>query len=275
LFVSRYIQRYITLVTNVGGKCISARILIATCVVALLGAAALPSRAETITVFAAASLREALDAQARQFETATGNRVVVSYAGSNALARQIEAGAPADVFVSADLDWMEYLERRRLVAAGSRLNVLRNALVLVAPARSTASLKIERGFALAAALGTDKLAMANPDSVPAGKYGKTALEALDVWSSVEKNVVRTDNVRAGLLLVARGEAAFGIVYRTDALAEKNVRIIDTFPESSHAPVVYPAARIAGRNVPSADAFLAFLHSREAQPTWERYGFAPY
>jgi molybdate transport system substrate-binding protein len=232
-------------------------------------------RAETITVFAAASLREALDAQARRFEIDTGNKVVVSYAGSNALARQIEAGAPADLFISADLDWMDYLEQRRLIASDSRVNLLRGALVLIAPARAGASLKIAPGFPLAAALGSERLAMANPDSVPAGRYGRAALEALHVWSSVEPRVVRVDNVRAALLVVARGEAAFGIVYRTDALAEKNVRIVDTFPESSHAPIVYPAARTERGNAPAASAFLAFIDSAEARPTWERYGFTPY
>jgi molybdate transport system substrate-binding protein len=265
------------------GMFTSGRIPLASYVTVVIGAALLvaghlatAARASpSITVFAAASLREALDAQARRFEAETGNRVVVSYAGSNALARQIEAGAPADAFISADLDWMDYLEQRRLIAGGSRLNLLRGVLVLVAPARSAASLKIEPRFQLAAALDSGKLAMANPDSVPAGKYGKAALQALGVWSSVETGVVRTDNVRAALLLVARGEAAFGIVYRTDALAEKNVRIVDTFPESSHAPIVYPAARIAGRDSSAATAFLAFLHSGAARATWERYGFTPY
>jgi molybdate transport system substrate-binding protein len=262
---------------------IAFRLLVATRAAALATGAVLllaslapaASRAETITVFAAASLREALDAEARRFEGDTGNKVVVSYAGSNALARQIEAGAPADLFISADLDWMNYLEARRLIASGSRLNLLRSSLVLIAPAQSAASLKIAPGFALAAALGSDKLAMANPDSVPAGKYGKAALEALGIWSSVEPRVVRTDNVRAALLLVARGEAAFGIAYRTDALAAKNVRVVDTFPESSHAPIVYPAARIAGRDARAASAFLAFLRSPEARLIWERYGFTPY
>jgi molybdate transport system substrate-binding protein len=236
---------------------------------------ATPSRAGSTTVFAAASLREALDAQARRFEADTGNRVVVSYAGSNALARQIEAGAPADLFISADLDWMDYLAQRRLIAADSRVNLLRGALVLVAPAKSAEKIRIEPGFGLAAALGSEKLAMANPDSVPAGKYGKSALESLGVWPGVEKHIVRTDNVRAALLLVARGEAALGIVYRTDALADGSVRIVDTFPESSHAPIVYPAARTNGRESPTADAFLAFLRSGAARAAWERYGFIPY
>jgi len=234
-----------------------------------------PSQAASLTVFAAVSLREALDEQVRRFETDTGNRVVVSYAASNALARHLEAGAPADLFISADRDWMDYLEQRSLLASESRADLLRNTLVLIAPATSSSTLRIGPRFALAAALGPEKLAMANPDSVPAGKYGKAALEALGVWASVEKQVVRADNVRSALLLVARGEAAFGIVYRTDALTETGVRIVDTFPESSHPPIVYPAACVAGRDGPAAKALLAFLRSSTAGATWTKYGFALY
>jgi molybdate transport system substrate-binding protein len=237
--------------------------------------ATVPSQAASLTVFAAVSLREALDEQVRRFEADTGNRVVVSYAASNALARHLEAGAPADLFISADRDWMDYLEQRRLLASGSRADLLRNTLVLIAPRTSSSMLRIAPRFALAAALGQEKLAMANPDSVPAGKYGKAALEALGVWASVEKQVVRADNVRAALLLVARAEAAFGIVYRTDALSEKAVRIVDTFPESSHAPIVYPAACVTGRDTPAAKALLAFLRSSAASAVWTQYGFAPY
>lgn len=244
---------------------------------ALALSAALPccaAHAATVTVFAAASLREALDAQARTFEAQTGNTVVVSYAGSNALARQIEAGAPANVFISADLDWMDDVERHGLVVPGSRLNLLANALVLIEPAHGASSLRIAVGFPLAAALGEGRLAMANPDSVPAGKYGKAALRSLGVWRSVEARVVGADNVRAALLLVARGEAPFGIVYRTDALADRRVRIVDTFPSASHAPIVYPAVCISGRETAVARAFLDFLASAAARPIWERYGFAP-
>jgi molybdate transport system substrate-binding protein len=231
--------------------------------------------AATITVFAAASLKEALDDQAKHFESTTGDRVVVSYASSNTLARQIEAGAPANAFIAADLDWMDYLEQKRQLAPGSRMNLLRNTLVLVAPAASAAALRIAPGFGLAAALGSGKLAIANPDAVPAGKYGKAALESLGVWGGVESQLVRTENVRAALALVARGEAAFGIVYRTDALAEKAVRIVDSFPQSSHPPIVYPAARISGNDTPAAKALLDYLASAPARAIWEKYGFAPY
>jgi molybdate transport system substrate-binding protein len=178
------------------------------------------------------------------------------------------------VFISADEDWMDYLDRRRLLVPGTRANLLRNELVLIAPSSSSAALRIAPGFGLATALRNEKLAMANPDSVPAGKYGKSALESLGVWKSVEKQVVRTDNVRAALALVARGEATFGIVYKTDALAEKNVRIVDTFAETTHAPIVYPAALVAPAKSPVAKAFLDFLRSVVARPIWEKYGFAP-
>jgi molybdate transport system substrate-binding protein len=228
---------------------------------------------ETVTVFAAASLKEALDAQARQFESTTGDKVIVSYAGSNALAKQIEAGAPAAAFISADLDWMDYLDSRKLLTPGSRVNLLRNNLVLIAPAGSRSSLKISPNFALADALGAEKLAMANPDSVPAGKYGKASLEALGVWTSVEKKIARTENVRAALVLVARGEAPFGIVYTTDAQTESGVRIVDTFPDDTHPPIVYPMALLASGTSPAARAFVAYLASAVAQATWVRYGFA--
>ena len=236
--------------------------------------AAMPTSGTEVTVFAAASLREAMDEQAKQFESTAGSKVIVVYGGSNALARQIEAGAPAEVFVSADEDWMDYLDQRRLLVPGTRSNLLRNELVLIAPAKSSAALRIAPGFGLATALKDEKLAMANPDSVPAGKYGKSALESLGVWKSVETQVVRTDNVRAALALVARGEAAFGIVYKTDALAEKNVRIVDTFPEATHAPIVYPAALVAPEKSPVAKALLDFLRSGAARPIWEKYGFGP-
>jgi molybdate transport system substrate-binding protein len=225
-----------------------------------------------VTVFAAASLKEALDEQARQFESRTGDKVVVSYAASNALARQIEAGAPADLFISADLDWMDFLDQRKLLAPGTRVTLLGNTLVLIAPATSNVTLKIGAGFGLASALGDGRLAMANPDSVPAGKYGRSALEALGVWASVETRIARTENVRAALALVARGEVPLGIVYRTDALAEKGVRVVDTFPASTHPTILYPAAVVATSQSPSARPLLDYLHFPAAAPIWEKYGF---
>ena len=240
-------------------------------VLMLLVGAASQATSATVTVFAAASLKEAMDEQAKRFEADTGNKVVISYGGSNALARQVDAGAPADVFISADLDWMDYLEQRERLVPGSRTNLLHNDLVLIAPAGSKMALRIAPNFNVAAALGNEKLAMANPDSVPAGKYGKAALDTLGVWTSVEKQVVRTDNVRAALSLVARAEAPLGIVYRSDALADKRVRVVDTFPEATHAPIVYPGALVAPGK-PAARALLDFLHSSGARPVWEKYGF---
>ena len=239
----------------------------------LAGLAAAPVKAATVTVFAAASLKEAMDDQARAFEARTGDKVTVVYAGSNALAKQIEAGAPADVFVSADLDWMDYLESRKRVSPGTRTTLLHNALVLVAPAGSTTTLKIGPGADFAGALGRDRLAIANPDSVPAGKYGRQALEKLGAWPQVEHRLARTDNVRAALMLVSRGEAPLGIVYRTDALADRGVRIVDTFPPGTHAPIVYPAALIAGSRTAEARRLLEDLRSNAARAVWEQHGFA--
>jgi molybdate transport system substrate-binding protein len=228
--------------------------------------------AATVTVFAAASLKEAMDAQARTFEANTGNKVIVAYGGSNTLARQVEGGAPADLFVSADRDWMDYVDKRHLLAPGTRVTLLRNALVLIAPAASASVLRIAPGFGLAAALGGDKLAMANPDSVPAGKYGKDALEKLGVWPGVANKVARAENVRAALVLVSRGEAPFGIVYATDALADKGVRIVDTFAADTHPPIVYPAAVLAASRSPAARPLLDYLRSAAADAVWQQYGF---
>lgn len=248
---------------------------IAACAAALLSGLLMASAAgaDTITVYAAASLKESVDEIARQYEAHTGDKVAVSYAGSSALARQIENGAQADVFMSADLDWMDYLEQRKLIDTASRKNLLGNRLVLIAPAKSGGTLKIGPGFPLAQALGADHLAMANPDAVPAGKYGKAALEKLGVWPSVEKKVARTDNVRAALMLVSRAEAPYGIVYRTDALADKNVRIVDQFPSNSHQAIVYPVARTANAKMPAAKKFTDYLESGKTRATWEKYGFA--
>jgi molybdate transport system substrate-binding protein len=239
---------------------------------AVAALAPLSAVAADVTVFAAASLKEALDETGRAFTAATGHKVVVAYGATSALAKQIEAGAPADVFIAADLDWMDYLDQRRLLRPGTRVNLLANALVLVAPAASTSTLKIGPGFALAAALGRDRLALANPDSVPAGKYAKAALEKLGVWTSVERRTARAENVRAALALVARGETPFGIVYRTDALADNGVRIVDTFPAGTHPDIVYPAALVAGARSPAAAALLDFLRSASVRATWIRHGF---
>jgi molybdate transport system substrate-binding protein len=231
-----------------------------------------PATAANVTVFAAASLKEAMDEQTRNFEASTGNKVIVSYGASNALAKQIEAGAPADIYISADLDWMDYLDQRRLLAPNTRVNLLRNTLVLIAPSSSNAALKIAPNFGLATALGPERLAMANPDSVPAGKYGKSALETMGVWTSVEKQVARAETVRAALVLVSRGEAPFGIVYKTDALADKGVKVVDTFPPDSHPPIVYPAALLAASKSTESKPLLDYVRSASARAIWEKYGF---
>lgn len=241
-------------------------------VLSLVAVSGATASAADVTVFAAASLKDALDEQVRHFETDSRNHVVVSYAGSNALAKQIESGAPADIFISADLDWMDYIDSRKLLVPGTRIDLLRNALVLVEPANKATTLTIVPGFGIAAALGNEKLAMANPDSVPAGKYGKAALERLGVWRAVEQQVVRADNVRAALAFVARREAAFGIVYATDAFAEKNVRIVGAFPADSHPPIVYPAALVASSKSAAARPLLDYLASPAARAIWAQYGF---
>ena len=227
---------------------------------------------ETITVFAAASLKNALDDVDAAFAMANGAKITASYEASSVLARQIEAGAPADVFISADLDWMKYLHDKNLVAAETEKQVLGNAIVLVAPKDSTAEAKIEKGFDLASLLKGGKLAMGEVKSVPAGKYGKAALESLGIWSSVEGSVAQAENVRAALKLVSTGEAAAGIVYATDAAAEPGVKVIGTFPEDSHPPIVYPFAKTAGSKDAETDAWLKCAESNTAKPLYEAQGF---
>ena len=201
-----------------------------------------PVRAADITVFAAASLKNALDDAVNRYEIKTGRKVVVSYGASSALARQIEAGAPADIFLSADLDWMDVLQEKNLIDVASRHTLLGNTLVLIAPRASTVSLAIERNFPLLQALGSDgRLAMASVDSVPAGRYGKAALTYLGVWDAVSTRVAQAENVRAALAFVAKGEAPLGIVYGTDAMAEPAVRVVATFPAESHPEILYPVA----------------------------------
>ena len=228
--------------------------------------------AAQVTVFAAASLKESLDEAARAYERASGDRVVVSYAGSNALARQVAHGAPADLFFSADPDWIEYLERRALAVPGSRRDLLSNELVLVAPASSRVALRLVPGVDLTAPRGDRRLAIANPEAVPAGKYAKRSLTVLGAWAGVSKRLAPTDNVRAALLLVARGEAPLGIVYRSDALVEPRVKIVDAFPRETHSPIVYPLVRLRHGTSPSAEKFADYLGSPEARGIFERHGF---
>src|SRR5262245_32594303 len=231
-----------------------------------------PFAQEKVTVFAAASLKNALDSISKAWEAETGKKTTISYAASSALAKQIEHGAPADIFISADLDWMKYLSDKKLVKPGTQVKLLGNQLVLIAPKDSKATITIAKNFDLAGLLGAGRLAMANVDSVPAGKYGKAALTALGVWPSVEKKLAQAENVRAALLLVTTGEAPLGIVYKTDAVADPKVKIIGTFPEDTHEPIVYPAALIAASNNADATAFLKFLQSKKAKEQFEAQGF---
>lgn len=225
-----------------------------------------------VVVFAAASLKNALDEAAAAWMRDGGRRAVVSYAASNALARQIEAGAPADIFVSADLDWMDYAASKGLIRPESRVSLLGNSLVLIASKGSGMQVELKPGLDLAAALGSNRLAMGHVNAVPAGKYGKAALEHLGAWAGVKDRIAQTENVRAALLLVSRGEAPLGIVYRTDAVSDANVTIVGTFPEGSHPAIVYPAALTKDSTNPDAAQFMAFLRSDKARPFFEKQGF---
>ena len=242
---------------------------------AMLTALATAARAsEPPLVFAAASLKNALDAVAAEWTKETGKTATISYAGSSILARQIEQGAPADIFISADTDWMSYLETRNLVKSATRADLLGNHLVLIAPAKSNVALTIAPGFDLVGALGPGRLAMADTKAVPAGKYGRTALERLGVWSSVENRLAEAENVRGALAFVARGETPLGIVYQTDAAIEPKVRIVATFPDDTHAPIVYPAAMTSASHNADAEAFLAFLSTGQARKIFRTFGFTP-
>lgn len=248
--------------------------------VAVLGAAAVvassvigsAAAADRLTVFAAASLKNALDDVSAAWKAETSKETVNSYAASSALARQIESGAPADIFISADLDWMTYLADRKLIVPGSVVKLLGNRLVLVAPANSAASIKIAPGFDLAGLIADGRLAICEVKSVPAGKYGKAALEALGVWTTVANRIAQAENARAALMLVATGEAAAGVVYQTDANAEPKVRVLDSFPEDSHPEIVYPAGVVAMSTNPDAAAFVDFLQSPQAQDLFRKQGF---
>ncbi len=239
----------------------------------VLGLAAPGFGADGLTVFAAASLKNAMDEVAAGFERETGHAVTVSLAGSSALARQIRYGAPADVFISANPGWMDALEREGLIDPASRFDLLGNALVLIAHGRDAPPMEIAPGLDIAAMLGGGHLAMTLVDAVPAGIYGKAALESLGVWEAVAPQVAQADNVRAALALVASGEAPFGIVYATDAAADDNVTVAGAFPADTHPPIVYPAAAVAASRNPLNRRFLAWLRGPAARAAFERQGFA--
>lgn len=231
------------------------------------------SSADEVVVFAAASLANALELIEAGFEIETGHDLVVSLAGSSVLARQIELGAPADIFISASSDWMDVVEAAGFVEANGRFDLLGNRLVIVASDKEAKPVAIVPGFGLADLLGERRLAMALIDSVPAGVYGKAALESLGVWESVADRVAQADNVRAALAFVATGEAPFGIVYATDAAAESNVSVVGTFPVSTHPPIVYPVADLTTRDTVAEAVFLDYLRGARARDAFERQGFA--
>jgi len=228
---------------------------------------------DSVVIFAAASLKNALDEIAATWSKDTGKPAPrISYAASSALAKQMEQGAPADMFISADLDWMDYVAGKNLIQADTRFNLLGNKIVLIAPRDSKTTTLALKGDDLAKALAGGKLSMANVEAVPAGKYGKAALEKLGAWNAVKDSIAQAENVRAALLLVARGEAPLGIVYSTDAAAEPNVRMVATFPEDSHPPIIYPAALAKDAKNADARSFLDFLRSAKARTSFEKQGF---
>ncbi len=242
----------------------------------IFGLLALPAMAGEVLVYAASSLTDAMGKVASQWEQQSGNKVTLSFASSSTLARQIAHGAQADVYVSADLRWMDYLAREHRIAGDTRVNLLANRLVLVAPAASKQhEVEIKPAFPLAEMLGEGYLAMGNPMHVPAGIYGKQALTSLGVWDAVKDHVARSANVRAALALVATGEAPLGIVYQTGALVSDKVRIVGVFPPSSHKPVTYPLAlTVHGRDNKTAQAFWRYLQSHAAGKLFAHYGFTP-
>ncbi|MGO9515037.1 MAG: molybdate ABC transporter substrate-binding protein [Steroidobacteraceae bacterium] len=238
----------------------------------LVGAAA-ESERPAITVFGAASLTNVLQELGDRFTSKTAVPVKFSFAASSALAKQIESGAPADVFFSADIDWMDYLQSHELIQVPTRHDVVGNRLVLVAPADSRIVLKIGPRFPLAATLGKGRLSTGDPDSVPVGRYAREALIKLDVWSDVEARLIRADSVRSALAFVDRGEASLGIVYATDAQIDIKVRVVDVFPDNTHMPIVYPIALTAVAKKDAID-FLDYVRGPVGDATFKRYGFTP-
>jgi molybdate transport system substrate-binding protein len=254
--------------------CASRRLLFL-CFALILMATVAPARGDErrpeLLVFAAASLTNVLGEIVPAFERFSGVKVKLSFAASSVLARQIEAGGEADVFVSADQEWMDYLQARDLIVKGSRRNLVGNRLVLIAPADSKLELHIAPGFDLGKSLGKGRLSTGDPDTVPVGRYARSALTTLGVWDEVQDRLVRADNVRSAMMFVARGEVPLGIVYATDAAVDPQVRIVDTFPAHTHAPITYPGASVHDARA-DATAFLDFLGSDAARAAWRKFGF---
>ena len=254
-------------------RCTQARrSLLATLLLTCCSTVLASDAAKPITVFAAASLTDALTEISNAYTKISNVPVRLSFASSSALARQLEGGARADVFFSADVEWVDYLQARTLINPSTRKDVLSNRLVLIAPVDSKLQLRIAHNFPIAATLGKGRLATGDPDSVPVGRYARSALTSLGVWSDVADRVVRADNVRVALAYVARGEAALGIVYETDALIENKVRIVATFPADSHLPIVYPLA-LTRTAAPAAKDFATFVAGKDAMAIFAKYGFS--
>jgi molybdate transport system substrate-binding protein len=250
------------------------RALACLCLLAFAAVAVAKDAPRPLTVFAAASLKESLDAAAADWTARSGQKIVVSYAASNALARQIEQGAPADVFVCADQAWMDYLDSRHLLTAGTRIDLLRNHLVLVAPADGGVQrVELARTDEFLHALAGGRLAVADTNAVPAGKYAREALIRMGTWPVLSARLAQGENVRAALAFVAKGEAPLGIVYATDALAEPKVRVVAIFPDTMHAPIVYPLAATAqGDSAAASREFRAYLRGSRARAIFKRAGF---
>lgn len=247
--------------------------IFAACLVAAAALASPRAEADDLLIFAAASLKPALDeiiASPRAKEIGT---IKASYAASSQLAHQIDAGAPASIFISADEDWMNDVESRGKIVKDTRADLLGNALVVIAPKESTTKLAIADHVDIVGALGKDgHIALGEPNSVPAGKYAKSSLTKLGVWDTVQPRVVSADNVRAALNFVAKGEAPLGVVYRSDAVSEPAVRVVDTFPDSSHAPILYPAAILADHDTSESREVLMLLRDPASAAVFRRYGF---
>lgn len=231
--------------------------------------------AEQVTVFAAASLTNALEEIAKDYEQGKEVKVVSSFASSSTLARQIEQGAPADIFVAADQKWLDYLHDKKGIDSASRVTLLGNELVLIAPKGSKITeVVIDRSTNWTRLLDGGRLSVGDPDHVPVGNYAKEALQNLGAWTTVEPLLARAENVRSALLLVERGEAPLGIVYASDAMISKKVQLVGRFPVDSHKPVEYPAAIIKGKSKPAVDGFFHYLSSDQAKTVFQHYGFTP-
>jgi len=268
----RYLPLYLFVYNKRIGVPFTCSLRICVVLVALFAPAAAVAAGPALTVFAAVSLQNALEEISAAQARAGGAPARLAFAASSTLARQIERGAPADVYVSADLAWMDYLAERGRIVEGSRVIVARNRLVLIAPAAQAAPLEIKPGVPLLDRLGGGRLALGDPDHVPAGRYAKAALESLGLWASLAARLAPVENVRVALALVARGEVPLGIVYASDVVVEPGVRVVGTFAPGSHPPIVYPAALVTGGARAAAARYLAFLRSTAARAAFARQGF---